>query len=326
MLHLLSMCLSIHCGMHTTQPIPLAISISGLSKTYASGTRALDGVTLSIAPGDFFALLGPNGAGKTTIIGIITGLVNKTAGSVSVLGYDIDTSPELAKRQIGVVPQELNFNIFENPLDIVVNQAGYYGIPRVTALPVARELLEKLGLSDKQNRKSMELSGGMKRRLMIARALIHRPKILILDEPTAGVDVELRRGMWDFLRSLSGEGLTILLTTHYLEEAEQLCNHVAIIGKGKIAAAGTMKEVLSRLTTERVLIDLAQSVPEEVVRDLSRTHPARALDENTIEVEVDRQRGLNDVLLFLYGRNLAIHGVRSKSGRLEEVFMSVTKS
>lgn len=222
-----------------------ALALSGLEKTYATGTRALSGVSLTVPAGDFFALLGPNGAGKTTLIGIVTGLVNKTAGSVSVFGYDTDRKPEKAKAQIGLVGQEINFNPFEKPIDIVVNQAGYYGIPRSTALPRARKVLTDLGLGEKMNDRAMALSGGMKRRLMIARALIHEPRFLILDEPTAGVDVELRRGMWEYLQSLTKEGLTILLTTHYLEEAEQLAKHVAIINKGSIVAHGSMADVLA---------------------------------------------------------------------------------
>lgn len=223
----------------------LALSIKGLKKTYATGTIALKGASLDVPVGDFFALLGPNGAGKTTIIGISTGLVNKTEGTVSVFGHDIDKEPELAKAQIGLVGQEINFNPFEKPIDIVVNQAGYYGVPRAIAIPRAKKLLEDLGLGEKMNQRAMTLSGGMKRRLMIARALVHQPKFLVLDEPTAGVDVELRRGMWDYLRGLTKSGLTILLTTHYLEEAEQLCKHVAIINKGEIVANGTMEEILA---------------------------------------------------------------------------------
>ena len=224
---------------------PAALSISRLEKTYASGTMALRGVSLDIPEGDFFALLGPNGAGKTTIIGVVTGLVTKSAGTVSVFGYDIDREPERAKAQIGLVGQEINFNPFEKPIDIVLNQAGYYGIPRRIALPRARRLLEDLGLGDKMNERAMALSGGMKRRLMIARALVHEPRFLILDEPTAGVDVELRRGMWNYLRDLARSGVTILLTTHYLEEAERLCRHVAIINRGEIVASGTMDDILA---------------------------------------------------------------------------------
>jgi len=222
-----------------------ALVINGLKKRYATGTEALKGVSLTVPSGDFFALLGPNGAGKTTIIGIATGLVNKTEGDVKVFGYDIDDEPELAKAQIGLVGQEINFNPFEKPLDIVINQGGYYGVPRAEAIPRAKQLLTDLGLGDKMLQNSITMSGGMKRRLMIARALIHKPRFLILDEPTAGVDVELRRGMWDYLRKLTSEGLTILLTTHYLQEAEQLAKHVAIINKGQIVANGTMNEILA---------------------------------------------------------------------------------
>lgn len=222
-----------------------ALTVEGVTKKYASGTEALKGISLTIPAGDFYALLGPNGAGKTTLIGTVTGLVNKSSGSVKVFGHDIDSETELAKSQIGLVGQEVNFNPFEKPIDIIVNQAGYYGVPRSVALPRAEKLLHDLGLADKRNQRAMALSGGMKRRLMIARALVHQPRFLILDEPTAGVDVELRRSMWEYLKTLTAEGLTILLTTHYLEEAEQLCKHVAIINKGAIVANGTMEEVLA---------------------------------------------------------------------------------
>ncbi len=222
-----------------------ALKVTDLKKTYSNGTMALGGVSLEIPEGDFFALLGPNGAGKTTILGISTGLVNKTSGTVEVFGHDIDKEPEIAKTFIGLVGQEINFNPFEKPIDIVTNQAGYYGIPRKEAILRAEELLKDLGLGDKMHGTGMQLSGGMKRRLMIARALVHRPKFLILDEPTAGVDVELRRSMWDYLTKLSKGGLTVLLTTHYLEEAEQLAKHVAIINKGQIVANGSMQEILA---------------------------------------------------------------------------------
>jgi ABC-2 type transport system ATP-binding protein len=227
-----------------------ALTITNLRKRYAAqggqgGTEALKGVSLTVPQGDFFALLGPNGAGKTTLIGVVTGLVNKTDGKVKVFDIDIDTEPEEARTMIGVCGQEINFNPFEKPIDILVNQAGYYGIPRKIALPRAEKLLTDLGLGEKRNQTGLKLSGGMKRRLMIARALIHEPKFLILDEPTAGVDVELRRSMWEYLTTLTRAGITILLTTHYLEEAEQLAKHVAIINKGEIVANGTMDEVLA---------------------------------------------------------------------------------
>ena len=222
-----------------------ALEVQNLTKTYASGTHALKGVSLAIEEGDFFALLGPNGAGKTTLIGVVSGLVNKSEGTVSVFGKNIDTETELAKTHIGLVGQEVNFNPFEKPFDIVVNQAGYYGIPRSVAIPREKKLLEDLGLGEKMYQNGLTLSGGMKRRLMIARALVHQPRFLILDEPTAGVDVELRRGMWNYLKQLREGGLTVLLTTHYLEEAEQLSSHVAIINRGEIVAKGTMSEILA---------------------------------------------------------------------------------
>ncbi len=225
-----------------------ALSIKGLTKTYGNGVQALKSVDLNIPEGDFFALLGPNGAGKTTIIGITAGLVNKSGGTVEVFGHDIEKEPEIAKTFIGLVGQEINFNPFERILDTVVNQGVYYGIPRSEAIPRARQLLTDLGLGDKMESNGMQLSGGMKRRLMIARALIHQPKFLILDEPTAGVDVELRRGMWDYLRKLTSGGLTVLLTTHYLEEAEQLAKHVAIINKGQIIINDTIENVLATHT------------------------------------------------------------------------------
>lgn len=227
-----------------------ALKIENLKKTYGTGVVALKGVSLEIPEGDFFALLGPNGAGKTTILGISTGLVNKTSGTVEVFGHSVDKEPEVAKTFIGLVGQEINFNPFERILDVVVNQGGYYGIPRSESIPRAKQLLTDLGLGDKIESNGMQLSGGMKRRLMIARALIHQPKFLVLDEPTAGVDVELRRGMWEYLRKLTAGGLTVLLTTHYLEEAEQLAKHVAIINKGEIVAHGTMEQILALHTDE----------------------------------------------------------------------------
>jgi ABC-2 type transport system ATP-binding protein len=229
-----------------------ALSIHNVTKTYASGTQALKGVSLEIPQGDFFALLGPNGAGKSTLIGTITQLVSKTSGTISIQGFDTDTHQEDAKACIGLVPQELNFNIFETPMAILVNQAGYYGIPRSVAVPRAEKLLQDLGIGDKAEQKSMSLSGGMKRRLLIARALMHRPQVLILDEPTAGVDVELRRSMWEYLKTLTAEGVTIVLTTHYLEEAEQLCKHTAIINKGVIVRNGLTADLMKESSTGRL--------------------------------------------------------------------------
>jgi len=224
----------------------LALDIQNLQKKYADGTPALQGVSLQVPKGDFYALLGPNGAGKTTLIGIVTGLVNKTGGSFKIDGIDFDAHPEKARRKVGVVPQNLNVDFFGKVIDIVVNQGGYYGIPRSVALPRAEALLTAVGLSDKRTTQARQLSGGMQRRLMIARALIHEPDLLFLDEPTAGVDIEMRRSMWDYLKTLTARGVTILLTTHYLEEAEQLAKHVAIINKGTIVADGTMDEILAR--------------------------------------------------------------------------------
>ncbi len=303
---------------------PPALLVEGLEKTYASGTRALAGVSLSVPAGDFYALLGPNGAGKTTLIGIVTGLVTKTAGRVEVFGIDIDREPERAKTFIGVVPQELNFNIFEKPIDIIVNQAGYYGIPRRVAVPRAELLLADLGISDKKDLPSRMLSGGMKRRLMIARALVHEPRFLILDEPTAGVDVELRRGMWEYLKTLTARGITILLTTHYLEEAEQLCKHVAIISKGAIIAEGTMKSVLSRLKGETVLLDLVKPPSDEIVGRLAPWRARRA-DETTIELEIGEGRGIAEAIVLLGEHGFPVQGVRGKAGRLEEVFLRLTR-
>src|SRR5579864_2511855 len=248
-----------------------ALKIDNLKKTYANGVVALNDVSLEIPQGDFFALLGPNGAGKTTIIGIATGLVNKTSGTVSIFGHDIDKEPEVAKTFIGLVGQEINFNPFERILDVVVNQGGYYGIPRSESIPRAKQLLTDLGLGEKIESNGMQLSGGMKRRLMIARALIHQPKFLVLDEPTAGVDVELRRGMWEYLRKLTAGGLTVLLTTHYLEEAEQLAKHVAIINKGQIIVNGTLEKVLSMHTESGEASEgYRGSKLEEVFLDLIR--------------------------------------------------------
>lgn len=301
-----------------------ALTVENLRKVYGGGTEALRSVSLEIPEGDFFALLGPNGAGKTTLIGLVTGLVTKTAGRIMVHGIDTDLDHEKAKTYIGVVPQELNFNIFEKVIDIVVNQAGYYGIPRSEALPRAEELLHSLGLGDKLQEKSLNLSGGMKRRLMIARALVHGPKFLVLDEPTAGVDVELRRGMWEYLRKINREGTTILLTTHYLEEAEQLCKHVAIINRGEIAAQGTMKELLSRLKTERVLLDIAGVVGAEALGALSGYAPER-VDDTTVSIEIGEGKGVSGAILALHERGIPVQTVRALSGRLEEVFVRLTK-
>ncbi len=304
-----------------------ALSIKNLKKTYAAGTKALNGVSLEIKQGDFFALLGPNGAGKTTIIGIVTSLVTKTEGEVSVFGIDIDKEPEASRAAIGLVPQEINFDYFGKCLDIVVNVAGYYGIPRSIAVPRAEQIFKDLGLYEKRFMPAMTLSGGMKRRLMIARALIHEPKLLLLDEPTAGVDVELRRGMWDYLTSLTKRGVTILLTTHYLEEAEQLCKNVAIIHKGTIIASGSMKEVLGHLKTERVLLDLLKPITQEQMKTLSTlaSYEPKCVDDTTIEIEIGEGRTLSGAVTALDAHGFLVQTVRPKSGRLEEVFMNLTR-
>ncbi|MEK7103203.1 MAG: ABC transporter ATP-binding protein, partial [Patescibacteria group bacterium] len=265
------------------------------------------------------------GAGKTTLIGVTTGLVTMTGGTVQVFGVDIQKEPEKAREHIGLVPQEMNFNIFEKVIDIVVNQAGYYGISRRVALPRAEELLKKLGLYEKRNEISLRLSGGMKRRLLIARALIHEPRFLILDEPTAGVDVELRHGMWEFLKTLTAQGVTILLTTHYLEEAEQLCNNIAIIQKGSIIAHGTMKELLSKLQHETLILDCTAAIPDAVISTLGM-YNARRVDEHTIEVDLAKEQRLSDVVLLLERHTIAVVTIRNKSGRLEEVFLRLTDS
>lgn len=301
-----------------------ALKISDLKKIYKSGTEALKGVSLTIPEGDFYALLGPNGAGKTTIIGIVTGLLTKTAGEVEVFGVNIDKNHERAKTFIGVVPQEININIFEKPLDIVVNQAGYYGIPRSVAIPRAEQLLKDLGLYEKRGQNSMNLSGGMKRRLMIARALVHQPKFLILDEPTAGVDVELRRGMWEYLQRINKEGTTILLTTHYLEEAEQLCKHVSIINKGAFVAQGTMKDILSHIKTETVLLDLSTPVTEHALKDLTE-YGAKKVDDTTLSIEIGEGKGLSEAIVSLHHNGFAVQTVRAQSGKLEEVFVKLTQ-
>lgn len=301
-----------------------ALSISKLEKTYATGVQAVRGISLDIEEGDFFALLGPNGAGKTTLIGITAGLVNKTGGSVRVFGRDIDQSGDEAKSFIGLVPQEMNFNIFEKVINIVVDQAGFYGIPRPVALRDAEKYLKQLGLWEKRNEKSMTLSGGMKRRLMIARALIHHPRLLILDEPTAGVDIELRRGMWDFLQELTKEkGITIILTTHYLEEAEQLCKNVAIINKGEIVKQGSMAKVLSELNQETFILYLKKPIEETVLQIINRFRPYK-VDDKTIEATVQDGETLSQLIAVLSENKVEVVSMRTKSNRLEEIFVGLT--
>lgn len=303
-------------------PVP-ALIINDLKKTYATGSVALRGVSLEIPEGDFFALLGPNGAGKTTIIGIVTGIVTKTGGRVSVFGADLDREPGRAKSYMGVVPQEPNFNFFDNVQDVIVNQAGYYGVPRHIAVPRAEKLMSELGLHDKRNQKSMTLSGGMKRRMMIARALVTEPRFLILDEPTAGVDVELRRGMWDFLTKLRESGTTILLTTHYLEEAERLARQVAIINHGQIVESGTVRDILAKLQTEVIVLELGTPASEGAMAALAAFKP-RIADGTSVEIEVSKERSLGDAVMALERVGAKVTTAHNKSGRLEEAFVRLT--
>jgi ABC-2 type transport system ATP-binding protein len=300
-----------------------ALSLRQLVKTYKNGVQALKGIDLDVEEGDFFALLGPNGAGKTTAIGIITSLVNKTSGNVNVFGYDIDTQLSLAKSCIGLVPQELNFNQFETVTTILLNQAGFYGIPRRVAHERLEQYLVQLQLWDKRNAISRSLSGGMKRRLMIARALLHRPRLLILDEPTAGVDIEVRRSMWEFIRKINTSGTTIILTTHYLEEAESLCRNVAIIDKGCIIENDRMSRVLRKLQTEVFVLNLRDplvAVPHIEGYKLSLP------DDHTLEVEISKDQSLNHLFQQLSAARVEVLSMRNKTNRLEELFMRLVES
>jgi ABC-2 type transport system ATP-binding protein len=295
-----------------------ALVLRQLTKVYKNGIKALKGIDLEVAEGDFFALLGPNGAGKTTAIGIITSLVNKTGGTVEVFGYDLDLKLELAKSCIGIVPQEVNFNVFESVFTIVVNQAGFYGIPRRLAKQRAEKYLKQLQLWDRRNSVARSLSGGMKRRLMIARALMHEPKLLILDEPTAGVDIEIRRSMWEFLRKINDEGTTIILTTHYLEEAESLCRNIAIIESGRIIERDTMANVLRKLQTETFVFNLSD--PRAASPELP-AYKTVLTDDHTLEVEVSKGQSLNDIFAQLSSQGVRVTSMRNKVNRLEELFM-----
>jgi ABC-2 type transport system ATP-binding protein len=298
-----------------------ALTVRGLVKTYQNGAQALKGIDLEVEQGDFFALLGPNGAGKTTLIGILTSLVNKTSGDVKVFGHDLDRELEVAKSCIGVVPQELNLNGFESLETIVVNQAGFYGIPRAIARQRAEIYLTKLGLWDRRAKMSRMLSGGMKRRLMIARALMHEPRLLILDEPTAGVDIEIRRSMWEFLRELNARGTTIILTTHYLEEAEALCRDIAIIDGGRIIARDKMGGLLRSLQTETFVLNLRNAVSAAPVIE---GYPIKLIDDHTLEVELTKDQNLNEVFARLSAASIPVLSMRNKVNRLEEVFMRLT--
>ena len=298
-----------------------AIKVKNLVKVYKNGTHALKGINLEVAEGDFFALLGANGAGKTTMIGILTGLVNKTSGEAYVFDYNLERDSEKAKKLIGVVPQEFNFNMFEKVLDIVVNQAGYFGIKRSIALDFSEVLLKKLGIWEKRQVMSRTLSGGMKRRLMIARALIHKPKLLILDEPTAGVDVELRHGMWKYLRELNAAGTTILLTTHYLEEVEQMCRNAAIIKEGEIIKNDKVSRLLQLLDHETYVINVKEV---KSLERLSQYEPKK-LDEHTLEVELNHKESLNDFIVRLSEIGMVVTDIRPKGNRLEKLFLNVLR-
>lgn len=298
-----------------------ALEISGLKKTYQGGVEALKGIDLTVKQGDFFALLGPNGAGKSTTIGVISSLVNKSAGKVKVFGHDIDTDLELAKSQLGLVPQEFNFSQFEKVSQIVTHQAGFYGVPRTEAKVRAEKYLRQLDLWDKRDMAARTLSGGMKRRLMIARALMHEPKLLILDEPTAGVDIEIRRSMWSFLKDLNEQGVTIILTTHYLEEAEMLCRNIGIIDKGRLIENTSMKSLLGKLGRETFLLDL---VPGSTVPALPEFN-GRMQDENTLEVELEKSQSLNSLFEQLSAQGVKVLSMRNKANRLEELFVNLVE-
>jgi ABC-2 type transport system ATP-binding protein len=316
-----------------------ALSIQGLEKVYGNGFKALKGIDLTVEQGDFFALLGPNGAGKSTTLGIVSSLVQKTSGRVSIMGHDLVTDTFAAKQCLGVVPQEFNFNQFEKVYDIVITQAGYYGLTGKQVAEHAEMLLRALDLWDKRNDISRMLSGGMKRRLMIARALIHKPKILILDEPTAGVDIELRRSMWEFMKKLNEEGTTIILTTHYLEEAEQLCKNIAIINNGEIVTNTSVKALLSQLKTETFVLDVDGDGGTDVLAQLEANNLQSSdlqssslqryklvqIDADHIEITVEKGQGLNDVFSALSAANVQVLSMRSKANRLEELFVNLVQ-
>lgn len=296
-----------------------ALELLQLTKTYTGGVKALTGIDLQVEVGDFYALLGPNGAGKSTTIGIISSLVNKTSGKVRVFGYDLDKDVVNVKRQLGLVPQEFNFNPFETVIQIVLNQAGYYGVPRSLALSRAEMYLSQLALWNKRDEPARDLSGGMKRRLMIARALMHQPKLLILDEPTAGVDIELRRSMWSFLKTLNAQGTTIILTTHYLEEAEMLCRNIGIIQYGELIENTSMKKLLNQLESETFIFDLAPKSPIPTLEG----YKFRLLDTSTLEVDVLRDQGLNGLFSQFSEQGIQITSMRNKVNRLEELFVGL---
>jgi ABC-2 type transport system ATP-binding protein len=299
-----------------------ALSLRDLKKTYKNGHVALKGITLDVDEGDFFALLGPNGAGKSTTIGIITSLVNKTGGEVCVFGHDLDTDTAAAKSCIGLVPQEFNFNQFEPVIEIVANQAGYYGIERDEAFRRAEKYLRQLGLWEKRLDMARNLSGGMKRRLMIARALVHEPRLLILDEPTAGVDIEIRRSMWQFMRSINAAGTTIILTTHYLEEAESLCRNIAIIDEGELIENTSTRKLLNTLHIETFVLDIATPLAE--APSLPQ-HALRLIDESTLEVDISREESINRLFEDLSRLDIRVLSMRNKTNRLEQLFVRLVE-
>ncbi|MDP1930319.1 MAG: ABC transporter ATP-binding protein [Gammaproteobacteria bacterium] len=302
-----------------------ALSISDLCKTYTNGHEALKGISLEVQTRDFFALLGPNGAGKSTIIGIISTLIGQSSGAVSVFGKNVATHVYETKLNFGVVPQEVNFSPFEKVADIVMTQAGYYGLPRSLASERTEKYLRKLGLWDKRDNRSRMLSGGMKRRLMIARALVHEPKLLILDEPTAGVDIELRRSMWDFLQEINQSGTTIILTTHYLEEAENLCRNIAIIDEGKIIENTSMKSLLGKLDSQTLVFDVRDELQSETFATIGLAR-SRFLDSHSFEVDIGKDENINDVFSHLEIKEVKVKGVRNKTNRLEQLFISRLKT
>ncbi len=298
-----------------------ALVINDLKKTYHGNIEALKGVSLEVADGDFFALLGPNGAGKSTLIGILTGLVNKTSGEVAVYGHDIDKEVSVVKSCLGVVPQEFNFNVFESVLNTVIFQAGYYGIPRSVAMPRAEKILKELSLWDKRDQPGRNLSGGMKRRLMLARALVNQPRLLILDEPTAGLDIELRRSLWDFLIDLNAAGTTIILTTHYLEEAEHLCRNVAIIDEGRLLMSEPVQVFLKKLETQSLVFELTEDC--DAFPELGSRLSGKLLDSKRLEIRVPRDVTFNEVFQRLEKAGLTVEGLRNKSNRIEELFIDL---
>jgi ABC-2 type transport system ATP-binding protein len=300
-----------------------ALSIRSLRKVYDNGLEALKGIDLDVAEGDFYGLLGPNGAGKSTAIGIICSLVRKTSGTISVFGVDIDRDFSTAKQYLGVVPQEFNFQQFEKVIDILVTQAGYYGLPRRLAEERSEKYLRQLGLWEKRDVRARMLSGGMKRRLMIARALVHEPRLLILDEPTAGVDIELRRATWQFLRDINARGVTIILTTHYLEEAESLCNRIAIIDRGRIVEDTSTRQLLAKLSTETFVFDTREQL--DAFPELPG-YSGRLVDSHSLEIEVEKSQSLNELFGLLAAHNVHVLSMRNKTNRLEELFVSLVQA